>query len=136
MMIKRNCFECTITVYDSVGFEREITELPMTVRRKIANAIISGHTFGTFEGEFEDVDLMSELHPVFVDQLREVNELHKKSVESRKVESAARVAEQKQQEEVKQETVDEEYENGEESAGESVAVRVESDQAAEGVSDV
>lgn len=76
-----------------------ITELPMKIRREIANAIISGHTFGTFEGEFEDNELMGELNPLFVHQLRELSETQKNAVEGRKLESAERYAAQQLEQE-------------------------------------
>lgn len=85
----------------------------MKVRREIANAIINGHTFGTFEGEFEDNELMGELNPVFVHQLRELSETHKNAVEGRKQESAARYAAQQ----LEQEDLEEREENDEEVGG-------------------
>ena len=97
-MFERNCFKCDLTCFDSVGMEIDITELPMKIRREIANAIISGHKFGTFEGDFEDNELMSELHPIFACQLREISETHKNAVEGRKQESATQCAAQQKEE--------------------------------------
>lgn len=85
-MMKLNCFECTITCYDSTGLEVGITELPAKDRREIANAIINGHTFGTFGSVVIQHDVLNELHPIFVHELQHACDMHRQAVLAREIE--------------------------------------------------
>lgn len=86
-MIKVNWFELgELKVYDSLGFDIEITDLSMKARKEIANAIISGHLCGSFESEVVS-DVVDNLHPEFLDQLMDVVDMHEASVEQRQAES-------------------------------------------------
>lgn len=85
-MMKLNWFECELTCYDSTGMEIDITELPAKDRREIANAIINGNKCGSFSSPVVQNDLLGELHPVFVHQLKEVCDTHRNAVLGREIE--------------------------------------------------
>lgn len=105
-MQKINWFDCKLEIYDSNGFEVDIMELPSKIRKDIANAISKGHTCGSFEGEVVDEELLEELHPIYVDQLRGVVEMQQQAVQQREIERQNRIEEMKvleQQEEQKEE---------------------------------
>ena len=89
-MLKINWFECDLKCYDSVGMEIDIEELPVKIRREIANAIVNGHKCGSFSGEVVDHELMGELHPIFRTQLEAVANMQKTANWVRDTEAAER----------------------------------------------
>ena len=105
--MKLNWFECELTCYDSTGMEIDITELPAKDRREIANAIINGNKCGSFSSPVVQDDLLGELHPVFVQQLKEVCDTHRNAVLDREIEHDERAKAlgviQQQQEQEEQE---------------------------------
>lgn len=109
-MQKINWFDCKLEIYDSVGFEIDITELPMKTRKDIANAIIKGKTCGSFEGEVVDEELLEELHPIYVDQLRGVVAMQQQAVQQREIERQNRIEEMKGLEEQQEQKEEQENE--------------------------
>ena len=92
-MMKINWFDCDLKCYDSVGMEIDMEELPVKIRREIANAIVNGHKCGSFSGEVVDHELMGELHPIFRTQLEAVANMQRTANLVRDIESAQRAKE-------------------------------------------
>ena len=111
-MQKINWFDCKLDIYDSDGFAVDITELPAKIRKEIVTAISKGKTCGSFEGEVVDEELIEELHPIYVNQLRDVVAMQQEAVKQREIERQNRIEEmklleQQQQVEQKEEQEDE-----------------------------